>query len=128
MQQMVRSPVAGQRRAILEVSSRVKSTAAFESLNPASWRDFVFDPASGRLLVGGAKVTKALGHSGLTAYGGFDEDVVAGGRLIGRGPNGEFLTNEWSGHYGQNWNDVVRQQFSNFMSSFNFDLIHTPWA
>jgi hypothetical protein len=59
--------------------------------------------------------------------GGFDEETVVGGRLI-RGPEGGFLTAEWSGHFGENWNDPVRQQFANFMSSFGFDATHTPWG
>lgn len=37
-------------------------------------------------------------------------------------------TNEWSGHFGMNWTDVVRQQFTDFMSGFGFDTVHTPWG
>lgn len=105
----------------------MKSTAAFENFNPAVPRDFVFDPASERLLVGGGNMPKILGHSGLVSIGGFDEDTVVGGQL-GRGTEGEFLTNEWSGHFGTNWTDAVRQQFQNFMSGFGFNAVHTPWG
>jgi hypothetical protein len=94
----------------------VKSTAAFENFNPAVPRDFVFDPASERLLVGGRNLPKVFGHSGLAGVGGFDEGTVVDGQLI-RSPGGEFLTNEWSGHFGMNWTDAVRQQFSDCMSA-----------
>jgi hypothetical protein len=118
---------SGPARGILEVSSRVKSTAAFENFNPAVPRDFVFDPASERLLVGGSNLPKVFGHSGLVGVGGFDEGTVVGGQLS-RVPGGEFLTNEWSGHFGGNWTDAVRQQFMDFMSGFGFDTNHTPWG
>lgn len=87
----------------------------------------MFDPASERLLVGGRNLPKVFGHSGLVSVGGFGEDTVVGGQLS-RGQGGEFLTNEWSGHFGVNWTDAVRLQFSEFMSSFGFDAIHTPWG
>lgn len=109
------------------MSSRVKSTAAFENFNPAVPRDFVFDPASQRLLVGGENLSKVLGHTGLVQVGGFSEDTVVGGQLT-RGPAGEFLTNEWSGHFGMNWTDAARQQFADFMSGFGFNATHTPWG
>jgi len=55
------------------------------------------------------------------------EETVAGGELM-RGPDGEYLTNEESGHYGPNWTDAVRQQFADFMSGFGFHVVHTPGA
>ena len=110
------------------MSSRVRSTAAFENFNPAVPRDFVFDPVTHRLLVGGRAWPKVLGHSGLVQVGGFSEDTVVGGQLI-RGPSGEFLTSEQSGHFGGNWTiGAVRQQFIDFMSSFGFNTVHTPWG
>lgn len=116
---------SGPVRGVIEVSSRVKSTAAFRNLNPATSRDFVFDPENERLLVGSAM--KGGGHWGLATTTGMNEDTVVGGELT-RGTDGEYLTNELSGHYGENWNDVVRQQFTEFMSSFDFDVVHTPWG
>jgi hypothetical protein len=108
-----------------EVSSRVKSTGAFENLNPATPRNFVFDPENEQLLVGEAM--KDGGHWGLATSVGMNEDTVVGGELI-RGPDGEYLTNEESGHYGVSWTDSVRQQFGQFMASFGFTLQHTPWG
>lgn len=61
------------------MSSRVKSTAAFENFNPAVPRDFVFDPVTQRLLVGGGHLSKVLGPTGLVQAGGFGEDTVVGG-------------------------------------------------
>jgi hypothetical protein len=97
------------------VSSRVKSTGAFENLSPAAPRNFVFDPENERLLVGGAM--KDGGQWGLSTSVGMNEDTGVGGELI-RGPGGEYLTNEVSGHYGVNWTDAVRQQFAEFISRF----------
>jgi hypothetical protein len=71
---------------VLEVSSRVKSTAAFENLNPATPRNFVFDPENERLLVGGSNLPKVAGHTGLVGSVGMNEDTVVGGELI-RGPS-----------------------------------------
>jgi hypothetical protein len=56
-----------------------------------------------------------------------NEDAVVGGELMRR-PKGEYLTNEMSGHYGVNWTDAVRQQFTDFMSRFGFSVVHTPWG
>jgi Bacterial toxin 43 len=81
---------SGPVRGVLEVSSRVKSTGAFENLNPATPRNFVFDPENERLLVGGAM--KDGGHWGLATSVGMNEDTVVAGELM-RGPGGEYLTN-----------------------------------
>jgi hypothetical protein len=87
--------------------------------------NFVFDPENERLLVGGAM--KDGGHWGLAHSVSMNEETVVGGELM-RGPNGEFLTNEESGHYGINWSEPVRQQLNAFMARFGFHLVHTPWA
>lgn len=110
---------------MLEVSSHVKSTSAFENLNPATSRNFVFDPGNERLLVGEA--AKGGGHGGLATSVGMSEDAIVGGELM-RGPSGEYLTNEASGHYGLNWTDTIRQQFSDFMSGYGFNVAHTQWG
>jgi RHS repeat-associated protein len=114
-------PVSG----VLELSSRVKSIAALENFNPATARNFVFDPGNERLLVGEAM--KGGGHWSLANSIGMNEDTVVGGE-IARGPNGEFLTNELSGHYGVNWTNATRMQFTDFMARFGFLVVHARWG
>ena len=116
---------SGPGRGVLEVSSQVRSTAAVRSFNPASAREFVFDPANERFVVGQSE--KGFGHYGLAQEIGADENTVVGG-MLSRGPNGEFFTDEMSGHYGINWTDEVRQQFVDFMRSYGFDIQHTMWG
>jgi hypothetical protein len=114
-------PVAG----VLEVSDRVKSVAAVRNFNPKEARDFVFDPATGRFATGANQ--GIAGHDGLRSAIGASERTVVGGRLT-RGSNGEFLTDEWSGHYGHQWTDKTRAQFQEFMNGHGFDVQHTPWG
>jgi len=68
----------------------------------------------------------ALGHDGiLDAMGISDRSQVVGG-TIWRDENGILNTDEWSGHYGTNWNDFIRTQFQDFMQQKNVDITHTP--
>lgn len=115
---------SGPARGVIEVSSGVKSTAAFRNLNPSTARNFIFDPASERFLVGEA--SKGSGHWGLARTIGANENLVVGGELM-RGSGGRYLTNELSGHYGPNWTPAVRQRFNEFMKRFGFAVEHTPW-
>ncbi|MEV4227085.1 polymorphic toxin type 43 domain-containing protein [Streptomyces bobili] len=107
---------------ILEVSDRAKSVAAVRNFYPTGGRDFVFDPSTGRFATGADQGIG--GHTFLRTSIGADESTVVGGRLT-RGPNGEFLTNEHSGHYGTNWTDAVRSQFTAFMEGHGFTVRHS---
>jgi RHS repeat-associated protein len=110
---------------VLEVSDRVQSVRATQNFNPSQPRDFVYDPATGRFATGSDQGVR--GHDGLREAIGASEDTVVGGRVT-RGPNGEFLTDEWSGHYGINWNDDIRAEFERFMRDYGFDITHRPWG
>ncbi|MER7080296.1 RHS repeat-associated core domain-containing protein [Saccharopolyspora kobensis] len=117
-------PGSGPIPGVLEVSERVKSVGAVENFFPKGERDFVFDPVQNRFVTGSEQ--GILGHDGLReSIGGNPSDVV-GGRLS-RGPNGEFLTNEWSGHYGHQWTPEIRQKFVEFMGEYGLEVAHTPW-
>jgi hypothetical protein len=116
---------SGPGRGVLEVSSQVRSTAAVRNFNPGSSREFVFDPSRERFVVGRSE--KGFGHYGLAQEIGADENTVVGG-MLSRGPDGEFFTNEMSGHYGSNWTDPVRQQFVDFMRGYGFDIEHAMWG
>lgn len=53
-------------------------------------------------------------HQKLAGSIGADPETVVGG-VFSRGPNGEIFTNEFSGHYWQNWTPETRAQFVRFM-------------
>mgnify|MGYP000901461224 CR=1 FL=1 len=53
-----------------------------------------------------------------------DTSTVVGG-MFKRGTNGEILTNEFSGHYWQNWTADVRQQFVNTMNQYGIKITHS---
>jgi RHS repeat-associated protein len=117
-------PVPG----VIEVSHRVKSVAAFKNYNPATRRapgrggaysikstEFVFDPVQSRFAVGKPHGWSAGSpHQRLAASIDADPSVVVGG-MFRRGPNGEILTNERSGHYWRNWTPEIRSKFEKFM-------------
>ena len=106
----------------IEISSGVKSTGAIENLNPNQPMDFVFDPVNKRFVVGSRKYP--LGHDGImdAAGRGIRNEQSAGGRIGRR--DGVLYTDEWSGHYGDRWNDTLRQQFERFKQEFGLDIPH----
>ena len=53
-----------------------------------------------------------------------DTSTVVGG-MFNRGANGQILTNEFSGHYWQNWIPEVRQQFTNTMNQYGIKVTHS---
>ena len=78
-------------------------------------------PGSGRFAVG-----RVGGHPELARSIGANPDQVVGG-MFRRGSNGEVLTNEQSGHFYQNWNPVVREQFQRDMARMSGQtVVHTP--
>ncbi|MCO6007030.1 polymorphic toxin type 43 domain-containing protein [Actinoallomurus purpureus] len=125
---------------VIQLRDGVKSTGALSNFNAKAiddaknagvrgsdyqtgGRDFIFDPANGIFAVSGKRYT--LGHPGLVSATGADDGSVVGGELV-RGPDGTFLTDERSGHYGQQWNDDTRQSFEHFMSDYGFAVDHFP--
>ncbi|MBD0376455.1 MAG: hypothetical protein ICV51_12585 [Flavisolibacter sp.] len=116
-------PVSG----VLEISANVKSVGAFLNYKPSQAIEFVFDPATNRFLVGKPNIN--LGgspHQQLVKAGGLESDNIVGG-MFKRGQNGELITNEFSGHFHQNWTPEIRKQFVKFMESQTKQKItHTP--
>jgi RHS repeat-associated protein len=114
-------PAAG----VLEVSPLMKSTKAFQNYNPGSSVEFVFDAGSNRFVVGRAAGAGSP-HQNLAATISGEGSSVVGG-MFQRGSNGQILTNEFSGHYWQNWTPQIRAQFQGFMESTTGQgIIHTP--
>ncbi|GHI82543.1 polymorphic toxin type 43 domain-containing protein [Streptomyces spororaveus] len=114
---------SGPARGVLEVSDRVKSVGAVKNFNPKGERDFVFDPTTGRFATGADQGVG--GHDFLGSAIGADKSTMVGGRLR-RGPDGELQTNQWSGHYGMNWDDSARKAFQDFMGQHGITVSHTP--
>ncbi|MFD4833225.1 polymorphic toxin type 43 domain-containing protein [Streptomyces uncialis] len=113
---------SGPSKGVLEVSSRVKSVGAMRNFSPKEDRDFVFDPTTGRFATGADQGVG--GHDFLGSAIEADKSAMVGGRLR-RGAGGQLQTNEWSGHYGMNWNDTTRKQFQDFMSQYDLPVQHT---
>ena len=114
-------PAAG----VLEVSPLVKSTKAFQNYNPSSSVEFVFDAGSNRFVVGRAAGAGSPHQNLAGTISGEGSSVVGG--MFQRGSNGQILTNEFSGHYWQNWTPQIRTQFQGFMESTTGQgIIHTP--
>ena len=109
-------PVPG----VLEVRSRVKSTAAFRNYNPSSGTvEFVYDVQTNTFVVGKPKPYMNLTgspHQKLAESIGAEATHVVGG-MFRRGPNGEIILNEHSGHFWQNWDKIpsVREKLKQFL-------------
>lgn len=92
--------------------------------------EFVYDPTTNTFVAG--KPTRGLfdgsAHEQLAQTIGSMENPSLVGGTFQRGPNGEFFTTENSGHYGRNWNDAVRNQFSQWLSDrLGLPVFHETW-
>jgi RHS repeat-associated protein len=107
-------PVSG----VFEISSEVKSVAAFKNFKPAEPVEFVYDPINQKFLVGqpNQSMPGLSGHQQLVKVGNLNNEAVVGGMFM-RGANGEIITNELSGHYYQNWTDAIRKSFQEFIKT-----------
>ena len=85
----------------------------------------MFDPKTNTFVVGKPKSGLFNGspHEQLAQSINADTSTVVGG-MFKRGTNGEILTNEFSGHYWQNWTADVRQQFVNKMNQYGLKVTH----
>ncbi|EID56308.1 polymorphic toxin type 43 domain-containing protein [Saccharomonospora xinjiangensis] len=118
-------PVPG----IIEVSERVKSTAAFRNYDPPGSPEFVFDPERNIFAAGSPRQYLGIDgspHERLARGIGANESIVLGGRWL-RNPDGSISTDEWSGHYGSRWTPEFRDQFVRVMKGYGIDVIHTAW-
>ena len=120
-------PVPG----VIEVSPRVQSTKVLQYYYPKQGGiEFVFDPKTNTFAVG--KPHPSTGFTGsphqkLAQSIGAEEATLVGGTFR-RGENGEILTDELSGHYGEKWTDSIRKQFVQFMEEATGLVVnHIPW-
>lgn len=123
-------PVPG----VIAVHPGVSSTRALENFVPANGQgiEFVFDPKTNTFAVGKPKDPSSFGltgspHQQLAGSIDADTTTVVGGTFT-RGKNGEIVTTENSGHFGQNWTSEVREQYKNFLESVTGQKVdHEIW-
>jgi RHS repeat-associated protein len=112
-------PAAG----FLEVSDAYPSSKAVQNFGSADFVDFIFDPKSQRFIMGKGP----HGHDSILQAGQIvRHEHIVGGRIARRG--GRLVTDEWSGHYGENWTPQIRAQFLEFMKAHGVDILHSPWG
>lgn len=107
------------------------AVGALKNYNPkGDGIEFVYDPFTDTFVTG--KPARGLfdgsPHEQLAQSIGAGDKPVVGGTMS-RGENGEFFTTENSGHYGQNWNDSIRDQFEAWLSDrLGVPVKHRNWG
>ncbi|MDO8312664.1 MAG: hemagglutinin repeat-containing protein [Sideroxyarcus sp.] len=92
--------------------------------------EFVYDPSTNTFVAGRPSVGLFSGspHEQLAQSIGAANRPIVGGTFH-RGANGEIITNENSGHYGQNWTDPIRQKFQIWLNSrLGLPVTHINWS
>ena len=115
---------SGPAKGFIELSDRVKSSAAVRNFSGKNPVDFVYDPRSRTFVMG----NNPAGHDGAAMAAGLPRDQGLVGGRISRDPGGGLVTTEWSGHYGMNWTDDIRADFSAFMAEHGVEFTHVPWV
>lgn len=114
-------PVSG----VLSASTSSRSLAALRNYQPKGGGvEYVFDPATNTFAAGRPAAGAGLQgspHQQLAQSIGADTDTVVGGTFT-RGSDGAFITTENSGHFWQNWNPEIRQQFQEVMTGYGFEV------
>ena len=115
----------------IEVSGRVKSTAAFQNYIPKGGGvEYIFDPETNTLVAGKpASYLNINGspHQQLARSVDADESTVLGGTMQ-RQRDGSFGFTENSGHYGERWTPELTAQFTQFLSDNGIRASYTPWG
>ncbi len=116
---------------VIGVNSSSKSIEALKNYYPKNGGvEFVFDAETNTFVVGKPKSSLFHGspHQKLAQTIGADGGKTTLGGTFSRGPNGEFITTENSGHYGGNWTPALRQQFQKVMESYGIKVQHEVWG
>lgn len=114
---------SGPASGFLEVSDAYSSSKAVQNFASPTATDFIYDSQSQRFVMGSGP----FGHDSILDAAGITPSETTVGGTIWR-ENGSLMTDEWSGHYGQNWTPAIRQEFQNFMQQNGVDITHTPWG
>nr|WP_298109694.1 polymorphic toxin type 43 domain-containing protein [uncultured Pseudomonas sp.] len=108
------------------VSAETASVKGLQNYYPRQGSiEFVFDPDTSTFVVGRPNqlLPGYSPHENLAKAINANPSRVAGG-MFSRGKAGEIFTNEFSGHYWQNWTPEVRRQFVDFMKSKGVTVLH----
>jgi hypothetical protein len=108
------------------VSAETASVKGLQNYYPRQGSiEFVFDPDTSTFVVGrpNQPLPGYSPHENLAKAINANPSRVAGG-MFSRGKAGEIFTNEFSGHYWQNWTPEVRRQFVDFMKSKGVTVLH----
>ena len=111
---------------VVEVSSRVRSVANIQKYAPPNGLnavEFIFDPKTRTMLVGVAPPNGSP-HESLVRLIPNAGDKPVGGFFFRPGPDGVLYTNEFSGHYWQNWTPQSRAEFVRFLRSKGLKVVH----
>jgi len=114
---------SGPASGFLEVSDAYSSSKAVQNSASPTATDFIYDSQSQRFVMGSGP----FGHDSILDATGITPSETTVGGTIWR-ENGSLMTDEWSGHYGQNWTPAIRQEFQNFMQQNGVNITHTPWG
>lgn len=88
--------------------------------------DFVFDYANLRLALALDFESHPQLVESLQLLPNLKELQIVGGRF-GRSASGRLATSEWSGRFGEAWNEANRNCFTEFMSALGMPIIHRVW-
>jgi filamentous hemagglutinin len=111
---------SGPSKGYIEVSDNYSSSNLVKTFQ-GKGTDFVYDPVTKRFVMG----NNVGGHTGIARVMGIDyaqESRIVGGRIFRK--DGILMTDESSGHFGQNWTPEIRAQFNEFMKSFGIEQTH----
>ncbi|WP_185879000.1 polymorphic toxin type 43 domain-containing protein [Variovorax sp. MHTC-1] len=121
---------SGPARGVIGITDDTPVTALQNYYPRGGGTEFVYDPATRTFAAGKPARGQFDGsaHEQLARSIGANESKVVGGTMQ-RGPNGEFYTNENSGHYGQNWTPEIRADFQKWLSGrANRPVDHQSWG
>ena len=113
---------SGPQSGILALNELSKSNAAITNFRTQSSVEYIFDPSTSTFALRSNR--SGAMHSKLADSIGADRNVTVGGLLSTDG-DGIIRTNEASGHFHQNWNDSVRQQFVQEMGKYGIVVEHS---
>lgn len=108
---------------IVETQRIVQSILALPFPKPV---DFVFDYINLRLAI----ALDFESHPQLVEYLQtipHQHPLQAVGGRLGRSTSGQLATSEWSGRYGDGWNDQNRQCFKQSMAAMGMPIAHQVW-
>jgi hypothetical protein len=112
---------------VIGINALSKSSGALKNYFPKDGViEFVFDSKTYTFLVGKPESVSFIGspHQKLVQTIAASDSTVVGG-MFKRGPKGEIITNEFSGHYHQNWSPEVRELYIKTLKDLGVEIMHS---